>query len=294
MKKSSIISVTSLLVLGLLVLSPIIQANGNGVSLGSRKAEVKTVQAELNDVTDSRSENAYKICINSETGLADPEKCQYWSYYYPIRVISPNGGEVWDRNQVQTIKWDVVYPPAVEKQGQQDVMPPYPYWHQVSIDLFRQENDVRYCSLQSNGCVEKPSAPTFVFVKHIATVDLSSMSYNWTIPSDVPDDTNYVVRISRFEPWALMDSDLKGYEEQKEIWPMPPYPYWNWGDQSDGTFTITGGPVPPTPTPTPTPTISPAPTPTPTPIPDFSQVISLLGKLSREIAKLIELLKGLK
>jgi len=142
MKKSSIILVTSLLVLGLLVLSPMAQANGNGVSLSSRKAEVKTIQAEINDVTDPRFENAYQICINSETGLADPERCHYWSYYYSIRIISPNGGEVWNRNQVQTIKWDVVYSPAVEKQNQQDVMPHYPYWHQVSIDLFRQENRV--------------------------------------------------------------------------------------------------------------------------------------------------------
>jgi hypothetical protein len=185
-----------------------------------------------------------------------------------ITVISPNGGEVWDRSQIQTIKWKVEVAPGEE------LRPGKYLWRKASIDLFRR--------------LEAPEGiPSSVFVKHIATVDLFASAYSWRITSDIPNGSDYLIRITagkRIVPLIRAERMKKILPLPGEIWPIkpvPPVPPWRLAfDESDGPFTITGE-IPP-------------------PRPDLSEVIKILEGISANLERIaadlrraIDLLKGI-
>jgi len=163
---------------------------------------------------------------------------------YKIEVISPNGGEVWDRNKIQIIKWKVTVAPGISEEE----LKVRPFWRKASIDLYR-----RVRLLEKEKPEIWPPVPTSVFVKHIATVDLFSTAYSWKISPDIKNGNDYVIRIGFPLPRPLtpeLPEKPISYEGEMgakaRLWPIP-RPVW---DESDRPFTITGE-IPPTPPPSP-------------------------------------------
>src|SRR4030042_260378 len=172
-----------------------------GVSIGSRSDEVKAIQEILKEdsdiypegyvtgyygpLTEKAIEKLQKRCGLPETGELDDatEKCIY-PINYKVTVVSPNGGEIWDRNTIQTIKWDVTTPPGIAE------VPPL--WPKTSIDLFKKE----YYKCGESSDQKCPGVVESVFVKHIATVNLFEKSYSWRVESDTLNGKDYVIRVS--------------------------------------------------------------------------------------------------
>lgn len=200
-------------------------------------------------------------CGVSQTGEIGPEteECIF-PVNRRVRVLSPNGGERWDRGEIQTIKWEVTFSP------EQPIRPEEkrPFWDKASIDLFRQVLITPPCEVNpATGIRECPEIITrkSIFVKHIATVDMFDLVYSWRIGSDVANGDDYVIRVSigpRILPlYRTEKKPALSHPGQEEVWGsaaeeaqkvepdiMPPYPWGVW-DESDRPFTITGEIVPP-------------------------------------------------
>jgi hypothetical protein len=149
------------------------------------------------------------------------------------------------------IKWKVEVEPGIES-----YLKERPFWKKASIDLLRKV--LVYC-------IVEPCPPQSVFVKHIATVDLFDTAYSWKITPDIPNGSDYVIRIStglRVLPL------IEGKTEIKIPSVVPPYWEWN-ADESDGTFTITGE----------------------IEKPDLSEVIKVLEEISKNLEKILVDLK---
>lgn len=240
------ISVLFLLILVIASLGLSFIADAKGVAIGSRSEEVKTIQDILKEdpsiypegyvtgyfgtLTEQAIKKLQKRCGIPETGILDEttEKCIY-PIDYKVTVVSPNGGEVWNKNTIQTIKWEVTTPPGIA------VVPPL--WPKASIDLFRRVNQI--CP-SGQAC---PEIQGSVFVKHLATVNLLDKSYSWKVSSDIPNSKDYVVRISIGKNIASLwrwDKNQGPQPLAPEIWPSPiPPTGMNW-DESDKVFEITG------------------------------------------------------
>ncbi len=176
---------------------------------------------------------------------------------FTVTVLSPNGGETWDKSQARMITWSVSYgtssPPTpypmpmieASTSGSIDMHSmmypidppiPIPFFRQASIDLTR-DSDPNY-------------------MRHIVNVNLSKKQYQWTIGGDVPAGSDYRVQISfaRSYPCPYYDLDdlnvsaktgggmATGSSTVSHIRPCPmmmimPRPIM---DSSDNTFTITG------------------------------------------------------
>ena len=158
-------------------------------------------------------------CKLPETGIVNEATLKCLFPIVKIQVLFPNGGEVLDRNQIQTIKWKVEFEPKSEPFSKERI-----FWRKASIDLLK----------------KVPDKTQSIFVKHIGTVDLLDTEYYWRITPDIPNGPDYIIRISTgFKILPL----IEGKEEIKILPPKPPRvpPYWEWNfDESDGTFTITG------------------------------------------------------
>ena len=260
-----------LIILGLIGAFSFAQAKENqGLHVGSRSNEVKALQRILKQdpgiypegyvtgyygtLTEKAIKKIQKKCNVPETGIIDPatEKCIF-PVDYKVTVLFPNGGEAWDRSQLQTIKWDAV---LTTTQSQEEGVRAYPFWKKVSIDLFRKE------------------AQESVFVKHVATVDLSDESYTWKIANDIPNGSNYIIRISagRNVLPMILHEEEGSIIRPEEIWTLPPHTGIFW-DESDGKFSIAGS------------------NPQPQPHPDFGELIKLIEKISQELAQAIEMLR---
>jgi peptidoglycan hydrolase-like protein with peptidoglycan-binding domain len=196
-------------------------------------------------------------CGLPQTGVIDENttKCIF-PVNYQVTVISPNGGETWDRSQIQTIKWNAVaISPATETETKT-----MPFWSKASIDLFRKQNVV---------CVTAPCLPISVFVKHLATVNLFDGSYSWKITNDISNSSDYAIRVSvgsNIVPLYRYEKEGVSFPPP-EIWPVPSSTW----DESDNSFTITGSVVPPS--------------------TDLSKVIEILQQISDQLAKAIQLLR---
>jgi len=263
MKKASII-----------FLSILVLAVGNsalaGVSIGTRSEEVKNIQEALRSdssifsgqatgyfgsVTQKAVQKVQAKCNLPQTGIVDDEtyKCIF-PVDYKVTVVSPNGGESWDRGQIQTIKWNYTYPIEL-KTNETKIMP---QWAKVSIDLFRKSsitNDPGY----------------IIFVKHIAVANLFAGSYSWKISSDIANGSDYVVRISIGQgimPLYRSESDNTSVKPD-QIWPSPSI---NW-DESDNPFTISGSQTPPN--------------------EDLKELLNVLEEMSRLLTKAIQILQGI-
>ncbi len=256
-------------------LSVLVLAVGNsvsaGVSIGTRSEEVKNIQEALRSdasvfpgqatgyfgqITQKAVQKVQAKCNLPQTGVVDDQtyKCIF-PVDYLITVVSPNGGETWDRGQIQTIKWNFTYPMTLETNNAQ-IMPPY--WSKASIDLFRRSSAT--------------DDPGYIFfVRHIAVVNLFDRSYSWKVASDIPNGSDYVVRISVGQgimPLYRAENDETNINPE-QIWPSP---LINW-DESDAPFTITGSIVPPN------------------PIPELKQVLESLQQVAAQLAKTIQLLQ---
>jgi hypothetical protein len=214
-------------------------------------------------LTEKAVKKLQKRCGLPETGIVDEQTLKCIFPEIKITVLSPNGGENWNRNEIQTIKWKVEAAPGEE------IKPERMIWRKASIDLFRRLPSAEGTSTKA------------VFVKHIATVDLFDTAYSWRITPDIPNGSDYIIRISAGERIVPM---IRAERLKKEVvWPIepiPPVPPWKLAfDESDGTFTISGEVKPK---------------------PDLSEVIRILEEISRDLEKMaanlkraIDLLRGI-
>ena len=270
-------------------------ADARGVAIGSRSEEVKAIQEILKEDSDiypegyvtgyygSLTEKAIKKlqkrCGLPETGELDDatEKCIY-PINYKVTVVSPNGGEVWDRSTIQTIKWDVTEPEV-------SIQNIRPIWPKASNDLFKRVKSIIACPPCPTGaeCFCNPNEEISVFVKHIATVNLFDKSYSWKVASDIPNSKDYVVRISigkNIAPLWRWENNEVIQPPATDIWPSPVPPTgMNW-DESDKVFEIIGTITPGCPT-----------CPTYPSNQKLEQAIIILQNMIAELQKAIALLK---
>jgi hypothetical protein len=264
--------------------------DARGVAIGSRSDEVKAIQEILKEdsdiypegyvtgyygpLTEKAIKKLQKKCGLPETGELDDatERCIY-PINYKVTVVSPNGGEVWDRNTIQTIKWDVTEPEVTIQNIR-------PFWPKASIDLFKTTQNCASCPVGTTNC---GCANINLFVKHIATVNLFDESYSWRVGSDISNSKDYVVRISVGKNIASLWRWEKNEVIQPsatEIWPSPVPPAgMNW-DESDKVFEIMGAITPGCPTCPVCPNNQ-----------KLEQVIAILENMIKELQKAITLLK---
>jgi hypothetical protein len=265
MNKEKIISLSIFLVLAFFGLIEMARAQ---MTIGQKGEEVLNLQKILKEFPEIYPEgyvtgyygpltqNAVKRlqakCNLPETGIVDEATLKCIFPKVKIQVIFPNGGEVLDRNQIQTIRWRVEIEPAIEPYLKEK-----PFWKKASIDLLRKVPGF---------CIMESCPPQSVFVKHIATVDLFDTAYSWKITSDVPNGSDYVIRIST----GLRVLPLIEGKTEIKIPSVVPH-YWEWNaDESDGTFTITGE-------------IQSK--------PDLSEIIKILTEISKNLEKILTDLK---
>lgn len=280
MTKKIVIAILGIIsILGLIGGVFIAQAREIPWSKGMRSGEIKALQEILKKdptvypegyttgyfgpLTERAIKKLQKKFSLPQTGIVDEPTSQLIFPYVKVKVISPNGGEVWNRDEIQTIKWSVATTTA-SADGIKGYFKP-----KASIDLFRKVAVTIPCA-EGETC--KPIERS-VFVKHIATVNLFDMAYSWKISGGIKNGKDYIVRITvgrRIIPFLLKKKII----EPQEIWgevPRKPFVYW---DESDGTFEIKGV-IPPTPT------------------PDLEKVIAILEKITAELQQAIALLKGM-
>jgi peptidoglycan hydrolase-like protein with peptidoglycan-binding domain len=161
-------------------------------------------------------------------------------------VVSPNGGESWDKSMTHQVTWKlskaVTTTGGTESLAPSEITSDY-FWPRGRIDL-----------LKSDGTL----------VKHIATVNLASQSYDWNINSNIPNGTDYKIRIGLGPVTAC----------KEEPCPLAYNPKFTFGDESDNPFSITG-------------TITPQPN-------NINEVITILEGAIQQLQKALDLLKAMK
>jgi len=210
------------------------------------------VTGYFGNLTQKAVKKLQKRCGLPETGVADEQTLKCIFPEIKIEVISPNGGESLDRTQIQTIKWNVTTTlPEVKTEKY--------LWKKGSIDLFRR--------------VTVGTTTKSVFVKHIANVDLFAGIYSWKITPDIPNGSDYIIRISagkRIVPLIRAEKMKEILPPSSEIWPTSPVPPWTLSfDESDGTFAITGQAAQP----------------------DLSEVLKILEEINRDLERITANLK---
>jgi peptidoglycan hydrolase-like protein with peptidoglycan-binding domain len=179
-------------------------------------------------------------CGVPQTGVVDEEteRCIY-PVDYKVKVISPNGGENWDRSQIQTIKWEATAPTSTAFRS-------YPFWNKASIDLFKKILVAPTCATGAGATCVSTTTGISVFVKHIATVNLLDLTYSWRVSNSIANGENYVVRITigkNIIPiWAKEQAEGRkdiDIDSTTDIWPVSAIRGTNW-DESDAKFQISG------------------------------------------------------
>lgn len=281
-KKAILISLTGIIFLLSGIGGNIVNAREIPWARGMRSEEVKALQSILKTdaeiypegyvtgyfgpLTEKAIKRLQKRYGILETGVIDEPTVKIIFPRIHIDVVSPNGGEIWDRNEIQTIEWKAL-PPVTGEEIKEEKY----FWPRASIDLFR-----RITITPERRADEEEVPPPIVksvFVRHIATVNPFDQVYSWKITRDIKNGTDYVIRISvgrKIIP-IILEKEIM---EPEEIWPIPPKPTWIYWDESDGTFEITG--------------IIP-----PTPVPNLEEVIAILEKMVLELQKAISLLRGM-
>lgn len=159
-----------------------------------------------------------------QTGIVDSATLQViFPSNVQLKVISPNGGESWDKSTSHSVLWQVTVGPIVVN-GQQltpasssspsTIARPTiaPFFDNVSIDLVKDSN------------------PSFRY--HIGTANLYQTQFSWQIPDSVQNASDYRVQISSGGAVpCLMQTGV--------ACPMY-YPQYSYSDQSDSAFSITG------------------------------------------------------
>ena len=256
-----------------------------GISIGTRSEEVKDIQEALRadstifpgqatgyfgTITKRAVEKVQAKCNLPQTGVVDDGtyKCIF-PVDYKVTVVSPNGGENWDRSQIQTISWNYTYSVTMKTDGTK-IIPPQ--WSKASIDLFRVSMGMGPCT--TDGRVGGPTdcpVQESIFVKHLATVNLFNGSYSWKVTNDIPNGSDYVVRISVGQgimPLYRSESSNEPSIKPNQIWPSPSI---NW-DESDSPFSVTGSQTPPN--------------------EDLKELLNILEEMSRLLTRAIQVLQG--
>ena len=167
-----------------------------------------------------------------QTGVVDESTVRVlFPYNVKLKVIAPNGGETWNKENSNKILWSVTVDPIVL--NGKEVAPPatstpdavfrpsvVPFFHKASIDLV------------------KDSDPKFVY--HVATVDLYQTQYVWKMPDRILNADDYRIKITvggRVPCLTRMLSNDSIADDIKcPIW----YPNYTSSDTSDNAFSITG------------------------------------------------------
>ncbi len=201
-----------------------------------------------------------------QTGIVD---AQTQAILFPtntqISIISPNGGENWDRGQAHTVLWKVMISPVgIESGGgstspnasgsgsagassgtgiaQPGVIYPeptrpsiYPFFPYVSIDLVRDSN---------------PS-----FSMNLGTTNLYDSQFTLQIPSDVPNGSDFRIRLTLgADVPCIMGLEMRSGKANNIPYPCPlmqtqggvrsnsaiAFPQYNTIDTSDNTFSVSG------------------------------------------------------
>ena len=177
---------------------------------------------------------------------------------FELVVLSPNGGEVWDRKDVHKITWKLLI-------GQTDAQPGdinhWYFYHRANITLIDDDNFIFY---------------------NLANVDISQGSYSWAIDPSIPNGSNYKIRIGIGSPFvckAGTPCPMPANYLQDSIDGPSLMPTYYLQDTSVATFTITGT-VPPTPSPTPIPG-------------QITKAISMLEEIMAKLNDIIAMLKSI-
>lgn len=164
-----------------------------------------------------------------ETGVVDDKTQEIiFPQTVEITVVTPNGGENWDKKDVHNILWkSTVGPvtgagtnPGMSAGGTDSSTSPF--FHRASIDLI------------------KDSDASFRY--HIATVSLYQSQYPWKISGNIAESSDYRIRISTGGDVPCvyrMESKADGLMP----YPCPlsmAYPSYSASDTSDNPFTVTG------------------------------------------------------
>lgn len=190
-----------------------------------------------------RLQKKYNISV---TGIVDDAT---QSIIFPpkteLKILVPNGGEIWDKSQTHSILWETKTSPVIlrgeeviseNSSGELDTTNTkiVPFYHRASLDLI---SDVKCPGLAETECNFFAPGRTY----HIATVDLYDSQYNWSIPAGIPAGSNYRVRIS-------VGSNVPCLERSDGSIKSCPmlYPQYAVSDASDAPFTIAGSAPPPT------------------------------------------------
>ena len=131
-----------------------------------------------------------------------------------LTVLTPSGGETWDRKDINQITWRLSRPGEPEPLTSPEIESKF-FWPRGRIDLIRSDG---------------------TFVKHIATVNLAWQSYDWKINPAIPNGTDYKIRIGLGPVVACPEG---------KVCPLAYHPKFTFGDESDGAFSITGEVPPP-------------------------------------------------
>lgn len=126
-----------------------------------------------------------------------------------LTVLSPNGGETWDRKDIHEITWKLSKPEGPEPLSPEEIGMKW-FWPRGRIDLIRSDG---------------------TFVRHIAIVNLAHQSYQWKIDPAIPNGTDYKIRIGLGPVLACPEG---------KICPLAYHPKFTFGDESDNPFSITG------------------------------------------------------
>ena len=247
-------------------------ASAQVLRIGSRGDEVKAVQEILKEdptiypeglvtgyfgrLTNKALQRVQKKFGIPQTGVLDEQTEKIFFPSIKVKVVSPNGGEDWDRNQIQTIKWLIdAYAPLYDQTYKKARW----IWPKVSIDLFRRSN-------------ESTSTNNSVFVKHIAFVPYWRESYSWKIPNSVPNGSDYVIRVTVVKKAILPCFSLPRSEREACVQQRLSLIGVGQWDESDSPFTISGEISSPQ-------------------VPGLDKIIKALEKISLELNNVIERLK---
>ena len=171
-----------------------------------------------------------------ETGVVDDTTQQIiFPNTVEINVVTPNGGESWDKKDVHNILWKSTIGPVTSGAASGGTSAGAvassiaPFFPRASIDLIK-DSDVSYRY-------------------HITTVSLYQSQYPWKIPGNIQEASDYRVRISTggdtpcvYRMEGKTDTSIMPY-------PCPlsaAYPIYSASDTSDNPFAVTGT-MPPSP-----------------------------------------------
>ena len=161
-----------------------------------------------------------------------------------ITVLSPNGGETWNRNEAQTVTWKtsslsegsilekMTTAPGKTQNQRIDANGVLPYFRNVTIELVRDSDAAITNSLYKGGSL---------IAYRLGTADLSLGQATVKIPPTAPEAKDYRVRITvGSSPYLLKCGG--NVDSSGNILCPNTYPASSVSDTSDGNIAVLGAP----------------------------------------------------